>query len=114
MKKLIRISGWKILYAGTCFFLMMAVSGQLHAGKPAVDPRNTIRASVVVIEDKAAKYNLIFVSERPFRVSTSATILDYNKERIPLSSLQTPCKAKITYRLFGDNRYPMVEKIQVQ
>ena len=60
------------------------------------------------------KDNLIYVNERTFRVSTSAVILDYNDERIPLDSLRTPCKAKINYRLFGENRYPMVEKIQVQ
>jgi hypothetical protein len=92
----------------------MAVSGPLHTGNSPVGPLNTLRASMVVIDDKAEKYNLIFVSERPFRVSTSAVILDYNKEKIPLGSLRTPCQAKITYRLFGDNRYPMVEKIQVQ
>jgi hypothetical protein len=114
MKKPIRLSRPKILYAGACLFLIMALIGQVHAGNPAADPRNTLRASEVVIEDKAEKYNLIYVSERPFRVSTSAVILDYNKEKIPLGSLRTPCKAKITYRLFGDNRYPMVQKIQVQ
>jgi hypothetical protein len=114
MKKPIRLSQLKILSAVACFFLTMALSGQVHAGNPAADPRNKLRASVVVIADKAEKYNLIYISERPFRVSTSAVILDYNKEKIPLGSLRTPCQAKITYRLFGDNRYPMVEKIHVQ
>ena len=114
MKKPIRLSRSKILYAAACLFLIMVLAAQVHAGNPAADPRNTLRASMVVIKDKAEKYNLIFVGERPFRVSTSAVILDYNKEKIPLSSLRTPCQAKITYRLFGDNRYPMVEKIHVQ
>jgi len=114
MKRSSHQSRSKILSAGACLFLIMALSVQVHAGNPAADPRNTLRASVVVITDKAEKYNFIYVSERPFRVSTSAVILDYNDEKIPLGSLRTPCKAKISYRLFGDNRYPMVEKIQVQ
>jgi hypothetical protein len=114
MKKSSHDSPSKILSTGVCLFLIIVLSGQVYAGNPTPDPRNRLRASVVVIADKTAKYNLIYVSERPFRVSTSAVILDYNDERIPLDSLRTPCKAKIDYRLFGDNRYPMVEKIQVE
>ena len=114
MNKSIHPSRSKNVYVGACLLLLLAFSVQVHAGNPVADPRNTLRASVVVITDKAEKYNFIYVSERPFRVSTSAVILDYNDEKIPLGSLRTPCKAKISYRLLGDNRHPMVEKIQVQ
>ncbi len=114
MNRPIRLFRSKILYAAAALFLMMALSGKAQTAGPAPGPRNTLRTSVVVIDDKAEKYNLIFVSERPFRVSTTALIIDYDKEKIPLGSLRTPCKAKIKYRLFGDNRYPLVEKIQIQ
>ena len=90
---------------------MVMAQGTL-AGEPVTMPAGSLRVNVFTIEDKADKYRFIFVGERRFRVSPTATILDYNGESIPLSSLPVPCRAKVTYYLFGDNRDPLVEKIQ--
>ena len=90
----------------------MIIAQEALAKTPAAMPTNSLEVGVFTIEDKADKYNFIFIGERRFRVSPTATILDYRGESIPLSSLPVPCRAKITYHLFGDNRDPLIEKIQ--
>ncbi len=103
----------KTLYTSlTVILLSMIIAQEALAKTPVAMPTNLFEVGVFTIEDKADKYRFIFVGERRFRVSPTATILDYNGESIPLSSLPVPCRAKITYYLFGDNRDPLVEKIQ--
>ena len=84
-------------------------------GKPPVfTPLQTVKAEVVEITEIVEKYNFIFVGERRFRVSTTAGILDRNGENIQLRLLPVPVRAKLTYQLFGENRDPLVIKIQVR
>jgi len=103
----------KTVYTSLALILLSMVMAQgVLAGKSVIIPADPLRVKVFTIEDKADKYRFIFVGERRFRVSPTATILDYNGESIPLSYLPIPCRAKVTYYLFGDNRDPLVEKIQ--
>ena len=92
--------------------LSMIMVQEALAGRSANKSAVPLMVKVFTIEDKADKYRFIFVGERRFRVSPTATILDYNGESIPLGYLPVPCRAKVTYYLFGDNRDPLVEKIQ--
>ncbi|MBW1863515.1 MAG: hypothetical protein JRJ02_14260 [Deltaproteobacteria bacterium] len=90
------------------------MSGRAYAKEPIITPQGLQKIKVVTISDKAEKYNFIFVGEQRFRVSSSAIILDYGKKPIHLRFLAVPCKAEITYRLFGYNRDPLIEKIQLK
>lgn len=80
---------------------------------PQLATQGILEERVFTIDDKAPKTGYIFISERRFRVAHGTTILDYGGKDIPLKRLPTPCRAKVTYRLFGDHRDPMVEKIRL-
>lgn len=95
-------------------FLPITMLDHAHAGRPVMLSRNDLRVSTVTIDNMADKYNFIFVGERRFRVSPTAAILDYSGKSIPLGFLPIPCRAKMTYHLFGDNRDPLVIKIQLR
>ena len=117
MKKA-KLSGKK--WFGVHYFLMMMAIlyiswiSDAQGKQPVFTPQQTVRAEVVDITEIAEKYNLIFVGERRFRVSTTAGILDRNGKRIPLHFLPVPVRATLTYQLFGENRDPLVIKIQVR
>jgi hypothetical protein len=83
------------------------------AEKPAT-PGNALQVRVVTIDDMDHNHNLIFVEERRFRVSPSATIVDRWGRALKLKDLKIPCKAKITYHLFGDHRDPLVKRIRLR
>lgn len=102
----------KTVYTSLALILLSMVMAQGTLAGKTIISADPLKVNVFTIEDKADKYRFIFVGERRFRVSPTATILDYRGESIPLSSLPVPCRAKITYYLFGDNRDPLVEKIQ--
>ncbi len=77
-------------------------------------PGVTVRTSIFTIGEIAVKYNIIFVGERRFRVTPTATILDYLGQNIPLSLIPVPSRAEITYRLLGYNKEPLVDRIQLK
>jgi hypothetical protein len=80
--------------------------------QPGPDPSLLIQ-DTVTIDDKAESFRYIFVKERRFRVSETAVILDYNGKKMTLMDLPIPVRAKISFRLFGDNRHPIINKIQI-
>ena len=104
----------KTLSISLVVILLSIAISQAHAEKPAIMSEGVSKVILVEIDNKVAKYSFIFVGERRFRVSSTTTILDHSRKRITLELLPIPCRAKITYRLFGDNRDPMVEKIQLK
>ena len=93
---------------------LFGIIAQVHAEGPPINPVNPLMVSIVTIDAKADKYNFVFVGERRFRVPNTATILNRVGRSITLRSLPVPCKAEITYLLFGDNRDPLIEKIQLE
>ena len=102
------------LWAALMVLILWGAPGRVHAGGPVPPiPKDTIRTGVFTIEEKAPESHHIFILERRFRVAHGAPILDYGGRSIPLKFLPTPCRAKITYSLFGDHRDPLVEKIQL-
>jgi hypothetical protein len=84
-----------------------------HAGGPSSVP-GSLKEAIMTIDDKADKYDFIFVGERRFQVPPSALILNRYGRKIGLEELRVPCKATVTYQLFGDHRDPLVEKIRVR
>ena len=67
------------------------------------------------IESVEPAYNYIFIGERRFRVSPTAAILDNSgRKSLPLRLLPLPCKAMVTYHLYGDHRDPLVVKIHLK
>lgn len=66
---------------------------------------------IVTIEDIAPKQHFIFVSDRAFRMLPSTVILDRDGNTLSYKALGVPCKARITFRLFGNNRHPLVTRI---
>ena len=103
-----------LVAAAIVIFLPILLIAHAHAEPPVILSMNTLKVRTVQIDGKSDKYNFIFVCERRFRVSPTASILNYRGENIPLKRLPIPCRAKITYHLFGDNRDPFVEKIQLR
>ena len=102
------------LFSALATIFLFGIIAQAHAEEPPINPVNPLMVSMVTINDKADKYNFIFVGERRFRVSHTATILNYRGKSISLRLLPIPCSAEITYHLFGDNRDPLVQKIQLK
>ena len=103
-----------LLFVSLTAICITLMGVQAFAKEPILTPQGMQKTQIVTIDDKAENYRLIFVGERRFRISPSAKILDYAGNPIPLKFFLVPCKAKITYRLFGDNRDPQVDKIQLQ
>jgi len=88
---------------------------QAYTEEPkTLPPGNTVRTSIFTIDEIAVKYNIIFVGERRFRVTPTATILDYQGQNIPLSLIPVPSRAEITYRLLGYNKEPLVDRVQLK
>jgi hypothetical protein len=83
------------------------------AREVAINPGDELMVSVLRIDDKAPDFNYVFIGERRFRVATTAEIVGYGGP-IPLVKLRIPCRAEITYQLFGDNRDPMIYKIRIK
>ncbi len=80
---------------------------------PAPDPEKAQVTAGVTISEVAHEYNLIYVSERPFRVLADTPILDREGGRLSLEALRPPLSATITFRLQGRNRHPVVIRIVV-
>ena len=115
MKKA-RLSGRKWLHGSLMIMAMLSIAWVPEAkGKqPVFTPLQTVKAEVVEITEIADKFHLIFIGERRFRVSITAGILDRNGKKTQLGLLPVPVRAKLTYQLFGENRDPLVLKIQVR
>ena len=97
---------------GLLFFTPVSKSNARETPKVPENVAEKLKmVAVVRIDGKSAEYNYIFINERRFRVSPDAEIIDYGGSERPLSWLPTPCRAEITYRMYGDHRHPLVEKI---
>ncbi len=66
---------------------------------------------VVLIEEKAPGPHFIYVEERAFRMSPDAVMEDVNGNPLTLEALPVPCRARITFYLYGGNRYPYVTRL---
>jgi hypothetical protein len=94
--------------------IVFSLFSQAYAEKPTpMQDGSSLNESIVTIQDKDGERGFIFVGERRFRVSTTAKILGYRGEELSLKLLPLPCRAKIVYQLFGDNRHPLVQRIQL-
>lgn len=114
-KKTIALS--KIFFGFVLVMSLFFMTGQMEqarAQKNGVLPAGDVRVLTVEIDGMDVKHNFIFITERRFRVSHTAAILNVRGEKIPFKLLRVPSRAEITYRLFGDNRDPLVEKIQLK
>lgn len=91
--------------------LVSLIGAPAMALPPAPSAMDKAETRVVLIEEKAPGPHYIYVKERAFRVEPEATIQDGNGNALTLETLPVPCKARITFYLFGDNRRPYVTRI---
>lgn len=93
--------------------LLLHLSGTpaaaLQPAAPAVLDEPLTR--VVLIEEKAPGPHFIYVEERAFRMSPDAVLEDTNGNPLTLEGLPVPCTARITFYLYGGNRYPYVTRL---
>ncbi|MBW1803446.1 MAG: hypothetical protein JRJ85_22290 [Deltaproteobacteria bacterium] len=85
-----------------------------HAAGPVIASMNEAMVHEVIIDNMAPDFNYVFIGERRLRVSPGAAIKDHNGKSIPLRLLPVPCRARMTYRIFGDHRDPLVLKIRLR
>lgn len=95
---------------------ILAASPHVFAGQPPkpLSDGSMKERKLLTIADKSPDYNYIFIKDRRFQVSTSAVMLDHRGRKISLKDLLVPCKAYVTYQIFGDARDPMVHEIQLR
>lgn len=103
----------QIACAAVVFLAVMFLAAQGgHARSTKISPVNQQKVVVMTIQEVVPDFNFIFFGEQRFRVTPSATILDYRGNDIPLSRLPVPCQAEVSFVLFGDTRDPLIYSIR--
>ncbi|MEW6669610.1 MAG: hypothetical protein AB1512_30740 [Thermodesulfobacteriota bacterium] len=110
--RLIRI--WLAVLCMASLFTVASSPQAWARGPQKPFPGHQMQKRQLTINEKSPDYNYIFVGERRFKVSTSAEILDRRGRKLSLQDLRVPCSANITYQMPGDNRDPMVHRIQLR
>lgn len=105
-----------LMLESAALLILLFLAGPAAAQPTAKETQKTgeIRATArMTISEVAAEYNLIYVTERAFRVTPEAAVLDGAGNEISLKELSPPFKAMVTYVLTGGNQRPLVTGIKV-
>lgn len=105
-----------LMLESAALLILLFLGGPAPAQPTSKETQKTseIRATArMTISEVAAEYNLIYVTERAFRVAPEAAVLDGAGNEISLKELSPPFQAMVTYVLTGGNQHPLVTGIKV-